>query len=124
MDAAIALCCLMKMTMPDNAHESLTMQRRHQAITLQQAAQESPTFSVLMGRVQESCDRLQAIRSLLPAPLREGIQAGPIEDGVWCLLVSSNAVSAKLRQCLPALQAHLQSKGLAVSSIRIKVQQR
>jgi hypothetical protein len=73
------------------------MQRRHQAIPLQQAAQESPTFSLLMGRVRESSERLQAIRSLLPAPLRAAIQAGPIEDGAWCLLVSSNAVAAKLR---------------------------
>jgi hypothetical protein len=100
------------------------MQRRHQAIPLQQAAQESPTFSLLMGRVRDSSDRLQAIRSLLPAPLRTAIQAGPIEEGVWCLLVSSNAVAAKLRQLLPALQAHLNNKGLSVTSIRIKVQNR
>ena len=100
------------------------MQRRHQAIPLQQAAQESPTFSLLMGRVRDSSDRLSAIRSLLPAPLRASIQAGPIEDGSWCLLVSSNAVAAKLRQLLPALQAHLKSKELDVTSIRIKVQNR
>lgn len=77
-----------------------------------------------MGRVQESSERLLAIRSLLPAPLRAGIQAGPIEDGTWCLLVSSNAVAAKLRQLLPALQAHLNSKSMGVTSIRIKVQNR
>jgi ethanolamine ammonia-lyase small subunit len=40
------------------------------------------------------------------------------------LLVSSNAVAAKLRQLLPALQAHLNNKGLGVTSIRIKVQNR
>ena len=100
------------------------MHRRHQAIPLQQAAEESPPFSVLMGRVRESSDRLQAIRSLLPAPLRSGIQPGPIEDGTWCLLVNSNAVAAKLRQLLPALQAHLSSQGMGVASIRIKVQNR
>jgi hypothetical protein len=100
------------------------MQRRHQAIPLQQAAQESPSFSLLMGRVRDSSDRLAAIRTLLPAPLRASIQAGPIEDGSWCLLVSSNAVAAKLRQLLPALQAHLKSKELDVTSIRIKVQNR
>jgi hypothetical protein len=100
------------------------MTRRHQAIPLEQAAQESPTFSLLMGRVRESSSRLQAIGSLLPAPLRAGIQAGPIDDGSWCLLVSSNAVAAKLRQLLPALQAHLNSQGLGVASIRIKVQNR
>jgi hypothetical protein len=78
----------------------------------------------LADLVRESSARLQAIRSLLPAPLRASVQAGPIEDGCWCLLVSSNAVAAKLRQLLPALQAHLSLKGLSVSSIRIKVQNR
>jgi hypothetical protein len=67
---------------------------------------------------------LQAIRTLLPAPLRASVQAGPIEDGCWCLLVSSNAVAAKLRQLVPALQAHLSQTGLPVTSIRIKVQNR
>lgn len=100
------------------------MLRRHHAIPLQEAAQQSPSLSLLMGRVRESSMRLLAIRSLLPTPLRYSIQAGPIEDGCWCLLVSSNAVAAKLRQLIPALQAHLNSKGLGVSSIRIKVQTR
>ena len=101
-----------------------TMQRRHQAIPLQQAAQESPTFARLADLVRESSARLQAIRGLLPAPLRASVQAGPLEDGCWCLLVSSNAVAAKMRQLLPALQAHLSIKGLGVTSIRIKVQNR
>ena len=81
-------------------------------------------MSLLMGRVRDSSERLLAIRSLLPAPLRASVQAGPIEEGCWCLLVGSNAVAAKLRQMLPALQAHLSSKGLGVSSIRLKVQKR
>ena len=100
------------------------MLRRHQAIPLQEAAQQSPSLALLMGRVRESSERLQVIRSVLPAPLRSSIQAGPIEDGCWCLLVGSNAVAAKLRQLVPALQAHLSSKGMSVSSIRIKVQAR
>jgi hypothetical protein len=101
-----------------------TMQRRHHPIPLQQAVQESPTFALLASRVRESSERLLAIRSLLPAPLRASVQAGPIEEGSWCLLVSSNAVAAKLRQMTPALQAHLNQKGLHVSAIRIKVQNR
>ncbi len=100
------------------------MQRRHQAIPLQQAAQESPTLSLLMGRVRESASRLTAIHSVLPAPLRASVQAGPIEDGCWCLLVNSNAVAAKVRQLVPALQAHLNNQGLSVNSIRLKVQGR
>jgi hypothetical protein len=97
------------------------MQKRHQAIPLQQAAQESPTFARLTDVIRESSARLKAIHSLLPAPLRAGVQAGPLEEGCWCLLVSSNAVAAKLRQLVPALQAHLVQKGLGVTAIRIKV---
>jgi len=100
------------------------MQRRHHPIPLQQAVQESPTFALLASRVRESSERLQAIRSLLPAPLRASIQAGPVEEGSWCLLVNSNAVAAKLRQMTPALQAHLNQKGMPVTAIRIKVQNR
>ncbi len=100
------------------------MQRRHHAIPLQQAVQESPTFALLASRVRQSSERLLAIRGLLPAPLRASVQAGPIEEGAWCLLVSSNAVAAKLRQLTPALQAHLNQKGMPVTAIRIKVQGR
>ena len=100
------------------------MQRRHHAIPLQQAAQESPTFALLASRVEASSRRLQVVKRLLPAPLRASVQAGPIEDDQWCLLVSSNAVAAKLRQFVPALQAHLQSQDLPVQAIRIKVQSR
>ena len=71
-----------------------------------------------------SVERLEAVRSLLPVPLRKAIQAGPLEEGQWCLLVSSNAVAAKLRQLVPALQLHLEARGLPVSGIRIKVQGR
>ncbi len=97
-------------------------QRRHYAIPLHQAAEESPTLARLADRVRASSSRLAAIRPLLPAPLRNAVQAGPIDEGQWCLLVSSNAVAAKLRQFVPALQMHLEAQGLAVSGIRIKVQ--
>ena len=97
-------------------------QRRHHAIPLHQAAEESPALARLAERVRASSSRLAAIRPLLPAPLRNAVQAGPIDEGQWCLLVSSNAVAAKLRQFVPALQMHLQTQGLTVSEIRIKVQ--
>lgn len=97
-------------------------QRRHYAIPLHQAAEESPALARLTDRVRASSARLAAIRPLLPAPLRTAVQAGPIDEGQWCLLVSSNAVAAKLRQFVPTLQMHLQAQGLAVSGIRIKVQ--
>lgn len=61
------------------------------------------------------------MESLIPEALRPAIQAGPIEDGAWCLLVSSNAAAAKLRQLLPLIQARLVDKGWKVTSIRLKI---
>ena len=100
------------------------MQRRRHAIPLQQAAQESPTFALLADKIRASSARMQAVKGLLPAALRASVQAGPMEDGQWCLLASSNAVAAKLRQFVPVLQAHLQTQGLPVSGIRVKVHSR
>lgn len=98
--------------------------RRHHAIPVQQAAEESPTLARLVERVQASNSRMAVVRPLLPAPLRASVQAGPMDEGQWCLLVSSNAVAAKLRQLLPTLRLQLETQGLGVAEIRIKVQTR
>ena len=97
------------------------MYRRHQAITLQQASTESPGLARLAGLARESGERLKLCESLIPPMLRAGIQAGPIEGADWCLLVQNNSVAAKLRQLLPALAAHLRSRGRDVLTIRVKV---
>jgi len=91
-------------------------------LTIEQALKEAPTLARLAGLARESADRLASIQPLLPPGLRHNLQAGPIEDGTWCLLVPNGAAAAKLRQLLPALQAHLRSKGWQVNAIRLKVQ--
>jgi hypothetical protein len=98
------------------------MNRRHYAIPLQQASQESPTLAHLTALTRDSSARLKAIEGLMPPLLRPAVQAGPIDGSNWCLLVKSNAAAAKLRQLLPAFQAHLRSKGWNVDSIRLKIQ--
>ncbi|GKT20288.1 hypothetical protein [Acidovorax sp. SUPP3334] len=98
------------------------MNRRHQAVTLLQATEKSPTLAKLAALTRESTERLKAVELLIPATLRPAIQAGPIEGPTWCLLVRSNAAAAKVRQLLPALQAHLRSRGWEVNSIRLKIQ--
>ncbi len=95
--------------------------RLRQAITLQQAAQESPTLAGLASLARESGERLKAVESLIPPPLRKAVQAGPIEGTGWCLLVRGNAAAAKLRQLLPALAAGLRTRGYDVQAIRLKV---
>lgn len=96
--------------------------RHHHAVSLQQAAQESPTLARLTELARDSSARLQAIDALIPKALRSAIQPGPIDGEAWCLLVNGNAAAAKLRQLLPSLLSHLRSQGWPVSSIRIKVQ--
>jgi len=98
------------------------MNRRHYAVTLQQASEESPTLAKLTALTRDSSDRLKAIELLIPAALRPAVQAGPIDGDSWCLLVKSNAAAAKIRQLLPALQAHLRSRGWEINAIRLKVQ--
>lgn len=98
------------------------MNQRSRPVTLLQATQASPTLARLTELSMDSVARLKAVQPLIPAPLRSAITAGPIDGPVWCLIVSSNAAAAKLRQLLPALEAHLRSTGWEVTSIRLKVQ--
>jgi hypothetical protein len=97
------------------------MTRRNHAVPLHEAAGESPTLARLVQLVRESGDRLKAIESSIPAPLRASIRPGPIEGTTWCLLVDSSAAAAKLRQLLPVFQQKLCSRGWEVTSIRLKV---
>lgn len=100
----------------------MTIVRRHHAVTAINAVESSPTLAKLAALTQDSSRRLKAVQPLIPPMLRASLQAGPIEDDCWCLLVKNNAAAAKVRQLLPAMAAHLRSKGWNVASIRIKVQ--
>ena len=96
--------------------------RRLHPVTLQQAAEDSPTLARLAQLARESGERLEAVQSLIPAPLRTAVKPGPIDGPAWCLLVDSNAAAAKLRQVVPALLNRLCDRGWQVTSIRLKVQ--
>jgi hypothetical protein len=98
------------------------MNRRHHAVTLLQASQDSPTLAKLTELTRDSVARLKSIEFLIPQGLRASVQAGPIEGPVWCLLLNNNACAAKFRQLLPAFESHLRVKGWEVNSIRLKVQ--
>ena len=51
------------------------MNRRHYAVTLQQASEESPTLAKLAALTRDSSERLKAIEMLIPATLRPALQA-------------------------------------------------
>jgi len=99
------------------------MKPRRTALTLLEASQSNPALAKLMAIQKDSNDRLQAIKSLIPAALQGSVQCGPLEEGVWCLLLTNNTTAAKLRQLIPAFEAHLRSNQLPVSAIRLKVRQ-
>jgi hypothetical protein len=97
------------------------MNRPQPSVTLLQASQNNSNLARLMELNRDSNVRLQAIANLIPTALRPDVKAGPIEAGVWCLLLGNTTTAAKLRQLLPAFEAHLRSNGLAVKTIRLKV---
>lgn len=96
--------------------------RRLHPVTLQQAADESPTLARLAQLARESGEQLRAVESLIPPALRSAIRPGPIDGASWCLLVEGNAAAAKLRQVLPALLGRLRDRGSQITAIRLKVQ--
>lgn len=102
----------------------MSMKSQQSVVTLLQASQRNPALAKLMDLQRESSARLKAITHLIPAPLRASIQAGPIEDGAWCLILNGNTVAAKVRQLLPMFETHLKTNDLEVTSIRLKIQKK
>jgi len=94
---------------------------RGRSRTLDQVLSNAPGLSQLSAMAQDTQQRLHAILPLLPASLRTLVQSGGVDEDAWCLLVPNSAVAAKLRQTVPALCAHLRTKGWNVNTIRIKV---
>ena len=94
---------------------------RGRALSVERAVQESGSLAQLSALARESQLRLQSLQRVLPPLLWAQLSAGPIEADTWCVLVSNNAVAAKIRQWVPAMAAHLRTRGWAVQTIRVKV---
>ena len=86
-----------------------------------QAMARSEPLSALAQRLLASQARLDALLPLLPAAMQTHVKAGPIDETGWTLLATNNAVSAKLRHMLPALEAHLRNQGWAGPPVRVKL---
>ncbi|MDR3369971.1 hypothetical protein [Rhodoferax sp.] len=95
--------------------------RSQHQFTLLQASENNPGLAKLMSQQKESLARLRAIEPLIPPALRSGVKCGPFDEGVWCIMLSNNTTSAKLRQLLPIFEEKLRTSGLTVTSIRLKV---
>ena len=90
-------------------------------LAIDQALAGSEPLALLGRRMRESQDRLTAITPLLPPAMRASVRAGPTDETAWSLLATNNAVAAKLRQMLPALEAHLRSQGWSGPPLRVKL---
>jgi hypothetical protein len=101
---------------------STAFQYNRRVFSLEQAVGEEPTLALLQERIRASRSCLDAITPLIPMPLRSQVQPGPLENGEWCLLVSSASASTKLRQLLPSMQQRLVQNGMEITSIRLKIQ--
>jgi hypothetical protein len=94
--------------------------RRH-AVSLKDAAADSPILAKLSDLIERSNQHMAAIAPHLPTGLLKSVSAGPINDCEWCLLVRSGAVASKLRQLLPELEAQLLSASGQRIKVRVKV---
>ncbi|MCX7663443.1 MAG: DciA family protein [Tepidimonas fonticaldi] len=93
-------------------------------LTLQQAVRANPVLADVAERAWVSRRLLQRVAVHLPPLLRERVTAGPLEDGVWCLLAANPSVAAKVRQLAPVLLAAARSAGGEVQTLQVRVQGR
>lgn len=89
--------------------------------TVNQAVQSSPVLASMVERVALSQALLRAVLPHVPASLHSQMAAGPVDEGVWCILISNPAVATKLRHLRPNLLAAVQAAGHPVSDIRLKI---
>ena len=90
-------------------------------LPLADALARSEPLGALLRRLQDSQARWAAARDALPPPLAARVRPGTLDDESWTLLAPSGAAAAKLRQCLPQVQAALDARGLPPRALRVKV---
>ena len=91
-------------------------------VAMADALRSNDTLGTLMQRLQRSRQRMVDIQAFLPTGLRSAVQAGPLDEEGWSLLVANAAVAAKLRQMLPELAAELRARGWPEVPIRLRIQ--
>jgi hypothetical protein len=94
------------------------------SLTVARALGAHATLASLLARVRESEARLAAVRALIAPELAATVRAGPLDDKRWLLLVDHASAAAKLRQCLPRIEAALREQGFTGPEVRVKVRPR
>ena len=91
--------------------------------TVGSALARHDTLAGLLQRVRDSRARLAAIQPVLPPGLGGAIEAGPLDETSWILLVKHAPAAAKLRQCVPQIEAALAAAGFELRVVRVKLAQ-
>jgi hypothetical protein len=89
--------------------------------SLAQALDRSDALGALSRRLALSQQRWAVASQALPSALRTQVRAGVLDDESWTLMVSSAAIAAKLRHCLPLIEASLREAGWPVVALRIRL---
>lgn len=89
--------------------------------SVNQAVENSSTLAQLSRLLQESSNRLQTIKPIIPPALHSHIKAGPLDEKSWCLVVNSSATATKVKQLLPNIEACLRTEGWPALTIRLKI---
>lgn len=98
--------------------------RNWSARPLSGALADSVPLSALLARVRESERRLALAAPSMPAGLAALVRAGPLDEEAWVLLAEHSAAAAKLRQCVPAIEAALAARGVVGPMVKIKIRPR
>ena len=89
--------------------------------TVNQAVQSSSVLASMVERVAVSQALLRVVLPHVPTSLHPQMAAGPVDEGIWCILITNPAVATKLRHLRPNLLAAVQAAGHPVSDIRLKI---
>jgi hypothetical protein len=94
------------------------------AAPVAQALRANETLAGLLARLAQSRARWQAVAARLAPELAAAARPGSLDDRVWVILADHAAAAAKLRQCLPEIEAALAAQGWQGPPVKIKVRPR
>ncbi len=88
------------------------------------ALRDNETLAHLLARLAESQARWAAVAPSLAVELAGAARAGPLDEKAWVILADHASAAAKLRQCLPEIEAILAAQGWLAPTVKIKVRPR
>lgn len=91
---------------------------------MERALRDNESLASLLARLAQSQARWALVAPLLTAELASAARAGPLDEKAWVILADHAAAAAKLRQCLPDIEAALAGQGWHLPPVKVKVRPR